>query len=325
MRRLTFVRAAALSAVGVLGFLYGGVTALAQPAFPTKTIKFVVPYPPGASTDNMARAFAKELEKETKSTVIVENRPGGGTSVGAMAVKAQPADGHTLLFQTGELLATKLSNPKLAYEFEDFEIIAPLAQTPYVLVAPAQVKNLEDLKVRAASKKGELDFASLGLGVNHYSMLSRKVADHLGVRARMIPYKGGMEGITAVMTGEIDAYFATVGLTHSQKDNEKLHPLAVTGVGSSQFLPGVKSFNELGVKDMVFNSYYGVAVRADTPEAIKSNLKQITLKVARSPVLQKVRSQISLEDFPGDLDAYKAETLRTFEMLKAAFEQEKGR
>lgn len=323
MKRSTFVRATLIAGAAATAFSLAAPVA-AQNAYPSKPIKFVVPYPPGASTDNMARAFAQELAKELKTPVVIENRPGGGNSVGALAVKAQPADGYTLLFQTGELFATKLANPGLAYDGKDFDIIAPLAKTAFTMIVPAQynIKTLADLKARAATKKGELDFGTLGLGANQYSMLSKTLSRHLGVTPRMIPYKGGMEGVTATMTGEIDAYLATVSLTHSQKDNNRIHVLATTSEGPNKFVPGVKSFKELSVNDMVFSSLYGVAVRADTPEAIKTQLREVARRVTDSDELKKVRAQISLEDFPGSLDDYKAETRKNFEMLKAAFEQE---
>ena len=326
MQRSAFVRAATITALAALSTLTLQGVGHAQPAYPSKTVKLIVPYPPGASTDNMARAFAQQLAKELKGTVIVENRPGGGTSVGALAVKAQPADGHTLLFQTGELLATKLSSPNLAYEIADFDIIAPLAKTPFALVVPANIKSLAELKARAAAKNGELDFGTLGLGANQYTLLSRKTAAHLGAKARMIPYKGGMEGITAAMTGEVDAYFATVGLTHSQKDNAKLNVLAISSTDAdNKFLPGVKSFKTLGMGDVVYNSYYGIAVRSNTPAPLKEYLKQVTRMVSDSKELKAIRNQISLEDFPGSLDDYKAETLRTFGLMKTEYEQENQR
>lgn len=323
MKPTALFRSATLAAV--LCTLFGMASpAYSQSPYPSKAIKFVVPYPPGASTDSMARAFAQELAKELKTPVVIENRPGGGNSVGALAVKGQPADGHTLLFQTGELYATKLANPGLGYEPGDFEIVTPLAITAFTLIVPAQlqIKTLDDLKARAAKKQGELDFGTLGLGANQYSMLSKTLSQHLGVKARMIPYKGGMEGVTATMTGEIDGYFATVGLTRGQKDNQKIHVLASTSEGSNRFLPGVKSFKELGVKDMVFSSLYGVALRADTPDAIKTKLKEVTRRVTDSEELKKVRHQISLEEFPGTLDDFKSETQKNFLMLKTFYEQE---
>jgi tripartite-type tricarboxylate transporter receptor subunit TctC len=123
-----------LSAAITVPWLMASRGARSQEAFPARPVRLVVPYPPGASTDSMARALARELSRELKVSVVVENRPGGGTTLGALAVRNAPADGYTLLFQVDGLYAGKLSSPSVAYEFGDFDIISPLAQTPFVLV-----------------------------------------------------------------------------------------------------------------------------------------------------------------------------------------------
>jgi len=324
MRRSTLIGATALAALLSLTVGFQG-SAHAEQPFPSRPIKFIVPYPPGASTDNVARAFAQELSKELKTPVIVENRPGAGNAVGALAFKQQPADGYTLMFQTTEVFASKLANPDLNYEFSDFEVIAPLSRTPFTLVVPAQnqIKTLDDLKARAAKKNNELDFGSLGLGANLYTMLSRTLSQQLGVKPNMIPYKGGVEGLTAVMSGQIDAYLATVGLTYQQKDSPKIHILAMTSDGSpNPFFPNVKSFKELGIKDMVFYSLYGVVVRPDTPEAIKKQLKQAAARVVNSEEMKRIRHQIALEDFPGTLNEFNIEMQHVVQRMQAAYAQE---
>ncbi|WP_460482273.1 tripartite tricarboxylate transporter substrate binding protein [Comamonas humi] len=291
--------------------------------FPGKPVRLIVPYPPGASTDSMARAFAAEFGREAGGSVVVENKPGGGGAIAALAMKNMAADGHALLFQTGELLATKLTNPKLRYEFRDFEVIAPLAQTPFVLIVPAQnhINSLDDLKAYAA-RKGDLTIGSLGTGMNSYTVMSRRVAQQLDVRARMVPYKGGMEGVTAVMAGEIDAYFATVGLAHAQKDNKKIKLLAITSAEESKFLPGIRPFSQLGFRDLEFYSFYGIAVRSDTPESIKQQVQRLAAKATGSAELKKSRESISLEEFPGSLQDYQRVTLQTAQELKQLIDAE---
>jgi tripartite-type tricarboxylate transporter receptor subunit TctC len=301
-----------------LGLLCAATVALAQNAWPSKTVRIVVPFPPGgASTDGMARAFAHELAKELKTPVIVENRPGGGTSVGTLAVKAQPADGHTLLFQADGLFNAKLATPQLAYESSEFEIIAPLAQTNYAFVVPATRgwNRLEDLK----GLQRELDVGTLGIGVSSYSMLADRMARHLRIKHRMVPYKGGVEGVTAVIAGDIDGYFATVGLTQTVKDNPKVKVLAYTGSpGRASFIPGVKTFHELGLTDMVFNSYYGLAVRSDTPAPVKAELTRAVRKVVDSAAMKAARQRLHLEEYAGSTDDYRREIARVFKEYEAA-------
>jgi tripartite-type tricarboxylate transporter receptor subunit TctC len=324
MHRSTWIRAAVLAGLS----LALGTPGWAQEPFPARPIKLIVPYPPGASTDNMARGFAQELSKALHPPVVVENTPGAGTAIAALALKAAPADGYTLLFETENIFSAKLANPGLAYEASDFETITPLAQTPYALVVPAefQINTLDDLKAHAAKKNKELDFGTLGNGPTLYNVLSILLSQHLGVKPNLVPYKGGMEGITAVMAGQIDGYWSTVSLTYSQKDNAKLRTLALASDGSKNpFFPDVKSFKDLGMGDVVYYSRYGVAIRAGTPEAIRKQLKEVARRVSDSPELKQIRRQISLEDYTGTTEEFDAQTKASVQNLNTVYEQAQKR
>lgn len=315
MKTANLNRRAALSLVG--GALLSS-QAFAKETFPNRPIRIVVPFPAGgASTDRLARSFAQEFAKEVKVPVVVENKPGGGTSVAALAVKAQPADGHTLLFQSDGLFNAKLATPGLAYEPSDFEIISPLGLTNYALVVPSDRgwRELHDLR----NLKREMDIGTLGIGVSSYSILADRMAAHLGIRHRMIPYKGGVEGVTAVIAGEIDGYFATVGLTQSLKDNPKVRVLAYTGDPARKgFFPGVPTFHELGMRNMVFNSYYGLAIRSNTPAPIKAALARMARKVSDSQQMKEARQLLHLEAYTGSTEAYRSDVLRMFRVYEEA-------
>jgi tripartite-type tricarboxylate transporter receptor subunit TctC len=273
----------------------------------------------------MARAFAQEFAKELKQPVVVENKPGAGNAIAGLAVKAAPANGYTLLFIVDELLSSKISNPELEYEISDFEIIAPVSRTPYTLLTPTDlhINSLDDLKALAAKKNGEVNFGTLGLGASLYPMLSRTLSAHLGIKEVMVPYKSGVEGIAALMSGQIDGFLSTAGLAYAQKNNPKLHPFGFTTDGPrSPFLPEVKSFKELGIDGMTWYTLYGVALRADTPEPVKAYLRDAAARVGASAELKKIRAQIALED-PGTLDQFKAEMQRNSELIRAAYLQSK--
>jgi len=298
----------------------------AQGSFPDRTIRMVVPYPPGGSTDNLARVFTQELAKATSVPVIVDNKPGGGTTVGALNVKNAPADGYSLLFQVDGLFNGKLSSPTIPYEIEDFEIIAPLSQTPYALLTPAglNIRSLDDLKAHAQKNNGELTIGTLGIGVSSYSIMGNALAAALDVKPVFIPYKGGAQGVNALMAGEVDVYFATVGLTRTLEGNDRVNILATTGnPGNNKFLEGVPSFVDLGVEDLQFLSLYGVAVRSDTPKPIKDKLRQTLNEVTVSDAMKKSREQVSLEDYPGTLDDYKKDAEKNIQMYKDAYAKEK--
>lgn len=327
MRRSILIRATALAGLlSVIG-LPGSANAQEQP-FPSRPIKLVVPYPPGAAIDNMARGFAQELAKKIKTPVVIENKPGAGTAIAALAVKSAPADGYTLMFQTENFLIAKLANPQLDYKATDFETITPLAKTSYTLIVPGQhnLRTLADLKAHAAKKGNELDLGSLGMGPSMYNVLGTALSRQLGVKANMVPYKGGMEALNAVMSGQIDGLFSTVSTSYIHKDNPRLHNLALASDGSrNPFFPDLPSFKDLGVKDVVFYSLFGLTIRADTPEAIKKTLKEATRQVADSEELKRFRRQISLEDYTGTLDKFNTDTKNTVEMLQRAYEHEQKR
>jgi tripartite-type tricarboxylate transporter receptor subunit TctC len=321
MQSDTLTRRSALSA---LGAALVSSKASAIEGFPVRTIRIVVPFPAGgASTDGLARAFALEFAKAVNVPVIVENKPGGGTAIAALAVKGQPADGHTLLFQSDGLYNAKVATPGLPYEASEFEIISPLGLTNYALVVPADrkwrvVHDLRDLK-------RELNVGTLGIGVSSYSILTKRMCDHLGIGFRMIPYKGGVEGVSAVIAGEIDAYFATVGLTQTIKYNPKIRVLAYTGEPSRKgYFTGVPTFHELGMHNMVFNSYYGLAIRSNTPASIKAELSRAARKVADSAEMKAARQTRHLEDYIGSTEAYRGDVLRMFQIYADAMKLEES-
>jgi tripartite-type tricarboxylate transporter receptor subunit TctC len=288
----------------------------AQP-YPSKPLKLIVPYPPGAATDNIARAFGQELAKIMGQPVIVENRPGGGSSVGIIAAKGQPADGYTLLVRAEGFYSAKIATPSLAYEFSDFEILAPLAQSSYAFIVAADRgwKRLGDLK----SAGREIDVGSLDLGVGVYSMLAARMAGEMGIRFRAIPFKGGAEGLTAILAGQIDAYFTTIGTTQAVKDSPKVKVLATTGLpGSNNFLPGVKSFQELGLPNMAFSSSYSLNVRADTPAPVKERLSRAVQQALASEAMKTARRQLYLEPYAGSVLDYRRDQARVLKEFEAA-------
>jgi len=310
------IRRRLLLGAAVLGALFS-FGAAAQTSYPSKPVRLVVPYPPGAATDAISRAFAQQLGTIMGQPVVVENRPGAGSAIGITAVKSRPADGYTLLVHAEGFYSAKFTTPGAGYEFSDFEILAPLGQSSYAFIVPADRgwNSLQDLK----GLNREMDIGIADLGVGTYSTLAARLASGLHTQYRPIPFKGGAEGLTAILGSQIDGYFTTIGTTQSVKDKPHVKVLAYTGrPGRASHLPGVKTFAELGVPDMVFHSSYSVAVRADTPEAVKTQLAAFVRQAVTSEAMDKARRDLFLDDYTGSLDDYKRELMQLADEFKAS-------
>lgn len=293
------------------------IAAGARADYPDKPLRLVVPYPPGAATDAISRAFAQELGRILGQTVVVENRPGAGSAIGIQAVKSRPADGYTLLVHAEGFYSAKIMTPSAGYAFSDFEILAPLGQSSYAFIVPADRGWTRLADIKGAGR--EIDIGTADLGVGTYSTLAARVASGLGVKYRPIPFKGGSEGLAAILGGQIDAYFTTIGTTQSVKDNPHVKVLAYTGrPGGVSQLPGVKTFAEQGVPDMVFHSSYSVAVRTGIAEPVRQQLAAAVRQAATSAAMQKARRDLYLDEYTGSLDDYKRELLDLARAFEAA-------
>jgi len=313
------MRRRSLLGMTVLGALAASHPVMAQekPAdYPSKPIKLIIPYTPGAATDNISRAFAQELGKIVGQPVVVENRPGGATVVGTLAVKSQPADGYTLLVHAEGFYTAKMNTPNVEYEFSDFEIVAPLAQISYILAVPGDRgwNRIEDLK----GLNREFDFATLDFGVGTYSMLASKVATALGIRYRTIPFKGSSEGVAALLSGQIDGTFTSLGTMKGFKDSSKVKLLASTGrPGGPEFLPGLKTFTELGMPDVLFQTSTILSVRTGIPAPVRDYLFRAVRQANASEAMKTARQNLMLDEYPGSLDDFKRDTNRVVKDFEA--------
>jgi len=303
------MRRRSLLGMTVLGALAASRPSAAQekPAdYPSKPIRLIVPYTPGATTDNMSRVFAQELGKIVGQPVIVENRSGADTVLGSIAVKGQPADGYTLIANAEGLYSAKINTPSVDYEFSDFEILAPLASISYVFIVPADRgwNKLEDLK----GLDREFDFCTLDYGVGAFSTMATQVATALGIRYRTIPFKGSADGLAALLSGQIDGTFTSPGTLKGLKDSPKIKVLASTNrPGGTDFVPGVKSFTEHGMPSVVYSSRFFLYGRAGIPAPVKEYLKSAIKQAQASEGMKMARQNLFLDEYPGTLDDFKRE------------------
>jgi tripartite-type tricarboxylate transporter receptor subunit TctC len=270
-------------------------TAAAQ-GYPAKTIRFIVPFPPGGGTDIVARTVAARLSEANKWVIVLENKPGAGGNLGLDQAAKSPGDGYTMVIgQTSNLAINPTLYAKLPYDpINDFKPVALLASSPIVLVAPEKTpyKSLGDALAAAKAKPGTVTYGSPGNGtVAHLTAeLLQRTAD---VKLTHVPYKGASQALTDLMGGQIDLYLSSVPSALSQiKGGGKLRPLAVTGAKRSPQLPQVPTIAESGYQGFDVTTWYGLLFPAGTPEPI---VKRMNEEVNRVLKLGDVREKLAAE------------------------------
>lgn len=242
-------------------------SAKAQPAYPTKAIRFIVPYPPGGSTDPMARLAATKLSERWGQSIVVDNRPGGNTIIGTEAVAKAPRDGYTILLASTALLTTHSLIPYLPYNvLRDFTGIATIGKSRFVLVVPPSLppNNLQELIAYVKAKSGEINYASSGIGANtHLSAALFNLM--LGTRMNHIPYKGSGILVTDLMAGRVDLSFQVPITVIAHIKAGKLKPIAMSGETRAPALPEVPTFAEAGMPNFRVGGWFGIVAPTGTP------------------------------------------------------------
>ncbi|MCW5658202.1 MAG: tripartite tricarboxylate transporter substrate binding protein [Burkholderiaceae bacterium] len=265
-RLMTGVLAAALA--------LGTAWPLAAAAYPERPLKLVVPYPPGGSTDMLGRALAEHLRKELGQPVVVENKPGANSGIGAQAVASAPADGHTLLLATA---ATMVLNPllhnKLGYDATQLQPVARVAVTPLVLVArpDGELRTLADVMARAKAQPGRVTFASTGVGSTLH-LAGELLQLETGTQMMHVPYKGSAPALTGLMGGETQFFIDSIATSSPLVKGGKLVALAVTSRERLALLPDVPTVAESGVPRFEASTWFGIVVPKGTPDAAVTRL-----------------------------------------------------
>jgi tripartite-type tricarboxylate transporter receptor subunit TctC len=256
---------------GAIGFAFGAQSA---DSFPSRSIRLIVPFPPGGLSDGLARIIGQALTQQWGQPVVVDNRPGAGTTLAADIVAKSPPDGHTLLFQditTHGINAGLYS--KLPYDARsDFSAIAFASASPLVLtVHPSlPINSTRELVTLARARPGQINYGSSGNGaVLHLAgELFKKLAH---VDLVHVPYKGSPPAVTALISGEVALVFATTGSVIPHMHTGKVRTLAVTTSHRSPLLPELPTLNEsVAGYDLVL--YQGILAPAKTPREVVTKL-----------------------------------------------------
>jgi tripartite-type tricarboxylate transporter receptor subunit TctC len=244
-------------------------------SYPSRPIKVVVPYPPGGNTDLVGRLFAQRMSELLGVSIVIDNRGGGGGTIGVdMAARAE-ADGYTLLHATNsELTVVPAVQPSLPYDpRKSLLTISLTCEVPFVLVTrkTLPVQSVQDLVALARAKPGTLTFASVGAGSSNH-LIIEPFKSQFGIDVVHVPYKGGGPVANDLLGGHVDASFATLSSILPQVRSGDLRALLVTSRTRASQLPDVPSAGELGFDDLVFVNWNAFLAPAGTPVAIVDRL-----------------------------------------------------
>jgi tripartite-type tricarboxylate transporter receptor subunit TctC len=263
-------------------------TALARPAradaFPSKSLRLIVPFAPGGPVDSIARVLNAELSSDLGQSVVVDNRPGGAGIVALNAVTSAPADGYTMVMPSITLVTTPALMKSSTYNAEkDFDPLTAIAFIPHVLVVPADypARTLAELVARGKAAPDALSYASSGIGTSTH-LAAAMFADRAGLRATHVPYKGAAPAVTDLLAGRIQFMFLDVPTLLPYLRAGKLRALALAPAAGSKALPDVPTIAASGYPDFDIHAWYGMLVKAGTPRHIRQRLYDTLSKALAS-------------------------------------------
>jgi len=268
--------------VGAIGLT--SVSAVEAQTWPAKSVRAVVPFGAGSTTDIIPRVVFEQLASQIGRGIVVENRSGAGGTIGAAFVAKADADGYTLLVNSNAHTIAPSLYPNLAYDpARDFAAVIALGSLPCVLVVSPEkgFKTAGDLVRAAKAKPGALTYSSVGVGsATHLSAERFRLS--AGIDALHIPFRGGSEAMTEVMAGRVDFFFGPVGLVLPLIRDGKLAALTLNGATRSAALPDVPTTQEAGFVDAEYPIWIGVFLPASTPRDVVEKLHGETVAALKS-------------------------------------------
>jgi tripartite-type tricarboxylate transporter receptor subunit TctC len=288
-------RALALAALGLCAAA-AAPWAQAQ-AWPSKPVTIVVPFPPGGTTDVLARALAEKLTLSLGQTVIVESKPGAGATLGADYVAKSRPDGHTVLMGAVHHTIAPAVFKKLAYDLQkDLAPVTTVAMVPNVLVVNAAnpARHVADLVAQAKAQPGQLNYGSNGNGTAQH-LIGTQFENANGIQLGHIPYKGSGPLVTDLIGGQVTMSFDTVTPVLPHIQSGKLKALAVTTGRRSSALPDVPTLQEAGLKDFDIGTWFGLLAPAATPKDVIARLNAETVKILQSADFRQRMAAIGAE------------------------------
>ncbi len=306
----------------LLVFLLSWGTAFAQ-SYPTKPVKLIVTYPPGGSSDLMARVFGAKLTDLWGQQVIVESKPGAAGAIGTEYAARQPADGYTFMIgNSGPVAINPLLSPVPYNVDKDFIPVSQISAGPNVLVvrADADFKSLKDIVEYGKQNPGKLNYGTSGPGsISHLS--SEMLKTLTKVNAVEVPYKGGGLAITDLLGGQINFIFSDTLPAMAHVRGGKLRALCITGAEKFDLLPDMKPC-EGDVPGLVALNWWGVLFPAGVPRPIIAKLHADTVKALADPEVKKKFADLGVEAVSSSPEQFgrfiKAEVAKYGKLIKEA-------
>src|SRR5471032_1362860 len=264
-----------------------GIAAQAQ-TFPSKPLRIVVPFPPGGAADLSARLLADHLAKSLGQPVVIENRPGGSTIIGAEVVFRSPPDGHTILVVFPSFIINPLLRSNMAFDpLKDFKAVGQRLAVPMVIAAHPSVpaNNLKELIALARAKPGELSYGTPGLGTTHHVM-----GELLKLTAKInilhAPFQGSGPSLAAVTGGHIQLVYGNTNEVAPSVKSGKIKALVVTSAERADVLPDTPTMKESGYPELEATNWSGLVVPAATPQAAIGRLNRDLNAALATPEVQ---------------------------------------
>ena len=287
----------------------------AQPQYPVKPLRLIVPYPPGGGTDTLARLLVQKLSEALGQQVVLDNRPGAGANIGVEVAAKSPPDGYTLLLATIANAISASLYSKLNYDLvKDFSSVTLLATTPHMLVVHPSVpaRSVKEFVALATARPQQLAYSSSGSGTPSH-LAGELFASMTGVRLVHVPYKGGGPSVIALLSGEVSVGFATMPSVIPHVKAGKLRALAVTTAQRSPSFPQLPTISEAGVPGYDAGSWYGLLVPAGTPKEVVARLNAETVKLLKLPEVKERLDSAGFEVLVSTPEEYAAFTRNEIE------------
>ena len=275
------------------------ISAHAEEAWPNHPVKFIVGFGPGGANDLVARVVAEGVSKQLNQTVIVENKPGAGSTLGADIVAKSAPDGYTFFVSAGGIITNPMIKSSMPYKEGDLVPVGLLTISPSIIVVSSDSKmnNIKDLIAQAKEPKG-LNFSTAGTGSTPH-FVAEMLAIKGGGKYEIIPYKSGSEGMVAVISNQVDATSEASVVVIPQIQGGKLKPIASTWNKRITALPNVATAKEQGYPEILIGHWAGVFAPKGTPDAVLDKMNQAINAALKTPSVQSRLIPQGIEPAPG--------------------------